>query len=231
MNKKAESLGDFVAQKIKEFIFKEQIFKPGDQLPVEKELAEQLNVSRTALREGIKKLEADNILVIRRGVGTFVSEDFGLDIDTAGLTYEDLQRKILLNWYEARLVWEVPSMRLVAQNATDDDLRRMEEIQSQINAVIDEDSADFYELDHQFHLSMTMATHNNILIKMSESSSLWIWPFFIVAQQRRDLQPYMKKNARNNHDKVLDFLKKRDGEGAVLAMRYHLITAIDDLKY
>ena len=88
MTELTKSLGDTVAEKIKESIFSRRLFEPGQQLPKEAELAARFNVIRTALREAIKKLEAENILIIRRGVGTFVSEDFGLGIDTSGLSYE-----------------------------------------------------------------------------------------------------------------------------------------------
>ena len=122
MTELTKSLGDTVAEKIKESIFSRRLFEPGQQLPKEAELAARFNVSRTALREAIKKLEAENILIIRRGVGTFVSEDFGLGIDTSGLSYEELQRQLLNNWYEARLIWEVPSMALVVKHATREEI-------------------------------------------------------------------------------------------------------------
>ena len=66
MTELTKSLGDTVAEKIKESIFSRRLFEPGQQLPKEAELAARFNVSRTALREAIKKLEAENILIIRR---------------------------------------------------------------------------------------------------------------------------------------------------------------------
>ena len=57
MTELTKSLGDTVAEKIKESIFSRRLFEPGQQLPKEAELAARFNVSRTALREAIKKLE------------------------------------------------------------------------------------------------------------------------------------------------------------------------------
>ena len=54
----------------------EKRFSPGDQLPNENELSEELSVSRTTLREAIRILVTNGVLEIRRGLGTFVKHDF-----------------------------------------------------------------------------------------------------------------------------------------------------------
>ena len=224
-----QSLSEIVVENIKNAIFKDQTWKPGDQLPIEQELVDQMQVSRTALREGIKKLETEGILVIKRGVGTFVSEDFGLGIHPNGLSYEELQRKLLTQWYEARLVWEVHSMPLVAQNASDTELAEIEEIQAEIDRLIDSND-DFYNMDFLFHKKLAACTHNNILKKAIDSSSIWEWSYYTIARQRVNLQPFMRQNSHNGHTQIIEFLKLRDGEGAEMAMRHHLITAINDLN-
>ena len=61
--------------------------QPGDRMPTEPELLEQLSVSRTTLREAVKTLSARNILEIRQGSGTYISKRCGVPDDPLGLTF------------------------------------------------------------------------------------------------------------------------------------------------
>lgn len=71
----AEKLSDRVTMDIMEMITVRQRFKPGDKLPNENELSEELGVSRTTLREAVNNLVAQNVLEKKRGKGTFVVEN------------------------------------------------------------------------------------------------------------------------------------------------------------
>lgn len=78
-------------------------YKPGDRLPNELELADELGISRATLRESIKALVSKNVLEVRRGIGTYVSETPGLGIDPLGLEYicieSEAREVIKLNKY------------------------------------------------------------------------------------------------------------------------------------
>ena len=66
-----------LSEKIAESIIdgiRREFYKPGDQMPNELQLSEELGVSRATLREAFKVLISKNILVVRRGIGTFVSD-------------------------------------------------------------------------------------------------------------------------------------------------------------
>jgi GntR family transcriptional regulator, transcriptional repressor for pyruvate dehydrogenase complex len=66
------NLSDTVADQILNFII-EHKFKPEDKLPTESELSEQFDVSRTVIREAMRKLRIMNVIVVRQGDGTFMS--------------------------------------------------------------------------------------------------------------------------------------------------------------
>lgn len=68
-------------------LIQEDIYCSGDKFPNEIDLADELNVSRSTIREAIKALETKNILTIRRGIGTFVSETPGLIEEPYGLKF------------------------------------------------------------------------------------------------------------------------------------------------
>lgn len=79
-----------LSEKIAENIGKSIVagfYKIGDQMPNEMELSEELGISRATLREAIKILISQNVLEVRRGIGTFVSHTPGLCTDPLGLDY------------------------------------------------------------------------------------------------------------------------------------------------
>ena len=77
--------------------------KAGDKLPNEYDLARELGVGRSTLREAIKRLVARNILTARQGAGTFVSEKNGVPEDPLGLTFmmEEGAENLALDQYLA----------------------------------------------------------------------------------------------------------------------------------
>ena len=121
----ATPLSQQVAAQLRDLIFEEHRFQPGDRIPDERSLARELGVSRTSLREAIKTLVANGVLVIRRGVGTFVSETPGRQPDPFGFAYAEDKRKLLLDWYQVRLILESEAMEMVAKNATDQELEEL----------------------------------------------------------------------------------------------------------
>ena len=90
------------AQKVKTMIIQSGM-KPGDRLPTETELAELFGVSRSTLREAMKFLRAENVVVIRQGSGTFVSAGTGIGEDPLGLHFTS-QENLLFNLFETRML-------------------------------------------------------------------------------------------------------------------------------
>lgn len=72
-------------------------YKPGDQIPNENQLSEELGVSRATLREALKSLVSQNVLEVRRGIGTFVSEFTDDDDDDAKLVLESMELSHQIN--------------------------------------------------------------------------------------------------------------------------------------
>ncbi len=83
-----------LSEKIAESIIdgiRREFYKPGDQMPNEIQLAEEFKVSRATLREAFKILISKNVLTVKRGIGTFVSEIPGFSYDALGLEFIDLK--------------------------------------------------------------------------------------------------------------------------------------------
>ena len=73
------SVAEATAAQIRELIA-EDVLRPGDRLPSERELCEHMQVSRTSLREAVKALISEKLLESRRGAGLFVSAQVGADL-------------------------------------------------------------------------------------------------------------------------------------------------------
>ena len=80
------------------------VFKPGDRLPNEYELAQRLGVGRSTVREAIKLLVSQNVLEIHRGNGTFVCEQTGVAADPLGLKFIPGKKKLGLDLCEIRFM-------------------------------------------------------------------------------------------------------------------------------
>lgn len=92
-----------LSEKIAESIGKAIVggfYKIGDQMPNEMELSEELGISRATLREAIKILISQNVLEVRRGIGTFVSHTPGLSTDPLGLDYIPIgeEKREVVKW-------------------------------------------------------------------------------------------------------------------------------------
>ena len=97
--------------------------KPGDQMPAERELMEQLGVSRNVLREAFHILEQRGIITSQQGKGRFLREIpiSQLGEDKQEEMSKNLERYSLYEAYEVRQVLETKAMDLIVRNATDSD--------------------------------------------------------------------------------------------------------------
>ena len=136
MSKAAKSLVQTTADKIYNMIIKEHIFNPGDKLPNENELSEQLGISRATLRESVKVLSMQGILNVMRGKGTYVATDIEVFNDY-GLGNFDKIKIRLKDLYEMRLLFEPQVAAIACRRASDEEIREIckcgEEVAKSIN--------------------------------------------------------------------------------------------------
>lgn len=224
-----------IAAQLQNMIFEEHRFNPGDRIPDERSLAKEIGVSRTSLREAIKILIANGVLVIRRGVGTFVSETPGKQEDPFGFAFEEDKMQLLSDWYQVRLIVESEAMELVAKNATTDELQTLAELAQNQSELIDTltDGTDsfyaFMSVDREFHNALAAATHSTVMVRILPTLFESIY-FGTAVDVYSQLSPQFLKNARDSHKSIVEFLKNRDGKGAHLAMRYHLLQGLENIE-
>ena len=100
-----QTLGEKTAQMLLEMIQKEG-FGPGDKLPTEAELVESLGVGRNTVREALRILMSRNIVTIRQGSGTFISEKKGVVDDPLGFSMMEDRRRLTEDLIQVRLMLE-----------------------------------------------------------------------------------------------------------------------------
>lgn len=217
-------LSDRIADEILSMITIEKKFQPGDKLPNEIELSEQLNVSRTTLREAIRVLVTNNILEIQRGKGTFVKEN----IDTEHMkSFSGLSSAIInaRDLYEMRLIFEPEAAYYATLRATDAELKRILDFGKQIEEKI-LNNEDRTEVEQKFHQSIAQATHNEFMDKLMPVIFQAINKGVILSQKNE----LVTKHTLNDHRLIMEFMEARNAEGAKSAMKIHILHAMQYLR-
>jgi len=192
-------------------------------LPNENELAKQLEVSRTTLREGIRILVVHNILEIKRGKGTFVANHEKLD-GNFGLEEFSTFKTNVKDLYEMRLIFEPQTAYYAAKRATDKELARI-----LYHGKLEEEkilnNVDRTEAEQAFHKSIAKATHNEFMNKLM--------PILYKAIDKGVILSYENKtiirDTLNDHRMIMGFLEARDAQGAKTAMKLHILRAMRGL--
>lgn len=211
------------AQKVKTMIIQREM-KPGDRLPTEKEMGCLFGVSRSTLREAMKYLRAENVVVIRQGSGTFVSEGTGIGEDPLGLHFTN-QEKLLKNLFETRMLIEAQIAGLACQRATQQDIKNLEILvtemeRSEVNSKV------AAELDVQFHTAVAQCTHNEVLIR--------VVPIIIESIRRSHVETSNDaesfKRAKRSHMGIFKAIAAGDFIESRFQAERHVWETLNDIK-
>lgn len=145
---KAETLGEKAADGLLRLI-QEKSYRPGDRLPNEYELSEVLGVGRNTVREALRALASRNIVEIRQGAGTFMSEKKGVADDPLGFSMTQDRDRLAQELRQLRLLLEPQIAALAAQNAVPEDLEKLE--------------LALRQNDRDFHIQVAECTHNSVI--------------------------------------------------------------------
>ncbi|MBR3570676.1 MAG: FadR family transcriptional regulator [Oscillibacter sp.] len=158
-------LSEQASEKIMDMIFITHRFRPGDKLPNEMELSEELGISRITLREAIRILCTRGLVEIRRGRGTYViSNDPALRVDSyGGSNLTDASDRNLM---EYRLALEPAAAYYAAKRADENDLRRMEALLEQMDK-LSAQSLSVIEAERDFHAAIAAAGHNPLFEQLA----------------------------------------------------------------
>ena len=223
---KKKKLADEVIDEIKRMIQSGEL-KEGDRLPNQNELAAQLGVSRTSLREAFNTLSVLGILEQHQGYGTIVKSKFSAlyadHLSAPFITDEKATMELL----EARQFIEIGAARLAAKNATPKQIKEMGVlIDDMAKANKREDTQKLSEQDIEFHFLIAQATQNRVIIHLLATirglmEKFMHEAFLILHDQKR----YLKA-----HRDIYNAIKKKDPLKASSLIKKHIADVQKDLQ-
>lgn len=209
------TLSDVTAEKIKMYI-KEHQLEVGDKLPNEYDLSQLLVVSRNTVREAVKLLASRNILTIKQGAGTFVSEQMGMLDDPLGLTFMQDKRQLVKDLIEIRMMIEPEIAALAAQNATTAEIEKLQSLTIAVENAI-ESSENFSVEDSAFHSHLAVCSKNKVIGKLMPVINEGVDLFASSVDNQET------KQTRISHRAIYEAVKNRKPVEAKQAMLYHLL--------
>ncbi len=213
---------DKIIRQIRNLITSGQVVA-GDRLPPERKLAERLGVSRTLVRDAIRKLEFYGILKTLPQSGTIVS---GMGITALeGLITDVLkiENSDFASLVETRVLLEVEATKLAVQRRTAEDIIDLENALKAYEQKVNKNEQAVEE-DLMFHLKIAEASKNSVL----KSLMLIITPDIINSFKELNICEDGRSNqALKEHQIILNHIINQDQEQAALAMKKHLKEVVD----
>ena len=204
-----------VAEQIQRRIIED--LEPGDALPPERELVRMFGVSRSSVRDAIRKLELLGLVEPRQGAGTVVREP-STDVLSTPLTSVLLQkRKVISDLLDFRRMLEPPLARCAALHASPAQMAEMEHILQRQESKVNTGEITIEE-DSKFHYCIALATKNSVAVKVVD-----VLMDLLRKTRERSLQTEgRQQRSLAGHRRILAALKRGDALAAEAAMRRHL---------
>jgi DNA-binding FadR family transcriptional regulator len=199
--------------------------RPGDRLPPERVLAERLGVGRMTVRQALRDLAAEGLLVTRRGRhgGTVVADEprpFPAGLDDAAARYAAELREN----YEFRLALEPAVARLAAGRATVAEIAELQALAAEPAT-----TAPMYRaLDSRFHIALAQASRNRLATEAVRGAreTLFAWADALWGAQDWEQHAETVRLALLDHVAIAEAIAQRDGDEAQRRMHAHLATAV-----
>ena len=192
-------------------------WKPGDRIPPERELCQQLGIARTSLREALKAMELVGMLDSRVGDGTFVCARSEFLSRPLLWAFTGTDHAELRDIMEARLLLEQDLAGLAAERATTGEVDKIGDAVRMMRASIDS-GVSILDADLAFHLAVAEAAHNEVLRNavqlLRNLMRQWIYLKLLI--------PDVPAKVLRRHEAIYAAIRRRDSEAARKAMWKHL---------
>ena len=221
------SLVNITINKILNMIKTENL-QPNDKLPTVEDLAVKFSVGRSTIREALKVLSAQNIIVVRQGSGSFISEKQGITQDPLGLEYISDDINVIFDMVTLRLIFEPEMAAMAAQFATRKDIQAIKNACCEVEQLI-KAGKDYHEEDAKFHAAIAKASGNGVIHKIIQVIHSSIKKNIFMTDNG------LCKDTVVFHRRVADSIENGDISGAKYAMIHHLDVQrqflIDNYRY
>ncbi len=209
-----------IIEQIKSLIAERKL-RPGDKLISERELAEKMQVGRSAVREAFRALEAMKIIEIKPGEGTFIREASPESIIDALSLVLNAENETARELMELRKILEVECAALAAKRRTDQHIKEMERTLKQMEIDISKGLLG-EKSDFAFHYAIARAAGNTMLYKLMATISHAIKHVMRTARAELYRNPSKPKQLLSEHWSVFEAIKASQPEQARSLMLHHL---------
>lgn len=203
-----------IIEQIKDLVRKGEL-KSGDRLPSERDLSEQLQVSRTSVREALRALEMLGLVESKQGEGNFINCNFEKSL------LEPLSIVFMLTGsnadeiLELRKIIEPQAAALAAKKITEQQLQEITEISNELNN--SDDGEISAELDKKFHYKIMQASGNLLISNIMFSVSSLVESYI----KNTKINITDKSSVKKYHEEIYSALQKHDPIAAADAMKEH----------
>lgn len=211
-----KNISDTVVEFIKDLIHEGKI-KPGDRMPGERELAQQMNVSRNTIREAYKILAAQAYLNIKHGNGVFIAdEDTQIHQLTSSFFVKNDQ---IIELFAIRKVLETQAIEWAVDHLHKEDEIELLNILKDTRAALKQRSYDeLAQLDHKFHLTLMRMSRNTVLFRIM----LNLIDLLSEARSASIHIPDRAEQSLKEHSRIVEFILAEEVEAAKQSMLEHL---------
>ena len=206
---------------IKECIVRERL-KPGDKLPCEGQIAEDLGIGRNSVREATRALESIGLIEIKQGVG-LILRSFNLDAIVDIFSYGfAMDKSMIFDLYEIRKMIECTIMPTVIEKINDITISKCELILAEW-AFLVQQGTPVHDIDRKFHDTLYRPVGNELLIGLCGI----FWAAFKQAEQSGVIVRYFPQDKAvaltvlEEHRAILEAIKQKDPEKATMLMEKH----------
>ena len=213
-----EPVAAAIVARIKEMIHQGEL-QPGQRLPSERDLANQMGVGRPTIREAIHHLEGVGLLEVRPTVGIFVRSFTADSLAQPLFRMLEDELNVVMQFVDTRIAIEGWAAAEAARHATAEQVARIEALTRQLEALAERGES-LLPLDATFHLLILEATQNPAMLRMKEPLAS------LIASIRAfmNLVPWPQEgpDRARHHREVADAIAQRNPDLAQQAMVAHL---------
>lgn len=207
-----------VVDQIKEMVRVGEI-KKGDKLPTERVMAEELEVSRTSIREAMRALEVVGLIESKQGAGNYIREEFDdVLLEPLSIVFM-LQNGTNRDILELREVLELSTIFLSVMRINEEDLKRLGELVEKFK--ISKDEEENVRIDSEFHSIIVRGANNVLISNLLEGVSELVNKF--ISEGRRAILSDIRNRGKllDYHEKIYIAIKNRDAYAAYKHMQEH----------
>ncbi|WP_282122430.1 FadR/GntR family transcriptional regulator [Algibacter mikhailovii] len=200
------------------------ILKEGDKIPSENELCKSFQVSRPIVREAILKLQEEDLVATKKGIGTFVLDSPLKDLSKY-VSAQDVSD--ILESHEVRIALEAESAALAALRRSPEQLVVIKNAQLAMRKDFEESNLSI-QADYEFHIGIAQATNNDIFVQLLENLHIGLRKTMAIGQElsrervKSKISPDRNNQVLEEHQRIIDAIEIQDQEAARFAMRYHI---------